>query len=125
MIVDLVQQMVSAHRVSYDLSGPLAATRSGWSCASAVVHPVPIRVSVASGLRALRLDRPVRQFAGLLGLDRVRGGLSLNAVEVFRHPRNDAAKRGEIARRNAFLGRVGNVAGHAEQFVAQTLRLGG
>ena len=68
MIVDLMQQTVSVHRVGYDLSAPLAATRRAGLAPALSFIPVPIRVSVASGLRALRLDRPVRQFAGLLGL---------------------------------------------------------
>ena len=68
MIVDLMQQTVAAHRVSYDLSAPLTATRRAGLAPPLSFIPAPIRVSVAGGLRALRLDRPIRQFAGLLGL---------------------------------------------------------
>jgi predicted phosphodiesterase len=68
MLLDLAQRTVSAHRVSYDLSAPLAAARRAGLAPALSFIPAPVRVSVANGLRSLRLDRPVRQFAGLLGL---------------------------------------------------------
>ena len=68
MIVDLAQRLVSLHRVGYDLSAPLAAARQAGLAPALSFIPAPVRISVAAGLRALRLDRPARQFAGLLGL---------------------------------------------------------
>ena len=68
MIVDLAQRTVSVHRVGYDLSVPFAATRKAGLAPALSFVPVPVRLSVATGFRALRLDRQIRQFAGLLGL---------------------------------------------------------
>ena len=68
MIVDLKERMLSVHRVAYDLSMSLAATRQAGLAPALAFVPAPVRLSLATGLRALRLDRPVRQFAGLLGL---------------------------------------------------------
>ncbi len=68
MIVDLAQRTVSVHRVGYDLVAPLAATRRAGLAPALSFIPMPIRASVATGFRTLRLDRPVRQFTGLLGL---------------------------------------------------------
>jgi predicted phosphodiesterase len=68
MIVDLTQRTVCLQRVGYDLSTPLAATRRAGLAPALSFIPMPIRVSVATGFRTLRLDRPVRQFTGLLGL---------------------------------------------------------
>jgi predicted phosphodiesterase len=68
MMVDLAQRAISVHRVAYDRSRALAATRKAGLAPALSFIPVPVRISVASGVRALRLDRPVRQFAGLLGL---------------------------------------------------------
>lgn len=68
MIVDLTQRTVCVHRVGHDLSTPLAATRRAGLAPALSFIPMPIRTSVATGFRTLRLDRPVRQFTGLLGL---------------------------------------------------------
>ena len=68
MIVDLMEHAVTVHRVGYDVGVPLAATRKAGLAPALSFIPVPVRTSVATGFRALRLDRPVRQFAGLLGL---------------------------------------------------------
>jgi len=68
MIVDLAQRTVTVHRVGYDLSAPLAATRRAGLAPALSFIPMAIRTSVATGFRTLRLDRPVRQFTGLLGL---------------------------------------------------------
>lgn len=65
MIVDLAQRTVSVHRVAYDLSVPLAATRKAGLAPALSFIPIPVRASFATGLRALR---PVRQFAGLFGI---------------------------------------------------------
>lgn len=68
MIVDLAQQVVNLRRVGYDLSAPLAAAqRAGLAPAMSFI-PAPVRSYVAAGLRALRRNRPARQFAGFLGL---------------------------------------------------------
>lgn len=68
MIVDLRERTVSVQRVRYDLSASLAATRRAGLAPALSFVPAPVRLSVATGLRALRLDGPVRQFVGLLGL---------------------------------------------------------
>lgn len=68
MMVDLMERTVTVHRVGYDLAVPLAATRKAGLAPALSFVPHPVRVSVATGMRALRLDRPVRQFGALLGL---------------------------------------------------------
>lgn len=68
MVVDLAQRTLSLHRVEYDESAPLEATRKAGLAPAHSLVPAAVRASVASGLRALRLDRPVRQFAAFLGL---------------------------------------------------------
>jgi predicted phosphodiesterase len=68
MVLDLAQRTLSLHRVAYDESVPLAATRKAGLAPAYSFVPAAVRASVASGLRALRLDRPIRQFAALLGL---------------------------------------------------------
>jgi predicted phosphodiesterase len=68
MVVDLAQRTVSLHRVNYDASAPLAATRKAGLAPAFAFVPAPVRGAFASGLRALRLDRPVRQFAAYFGL---------------------------------------------------------
>lgn len=67
-VLDLAQRAVTLHRVAYDASAPLAATRKAGLTPAFSYVPAGIRASVATGLRALRLDRPVRQFVGLFGL---------------------------------------------------------
>ena len=68
MVVDLAQRSLSLHRVDYDDSMTLSATRKAGLAPAHSVVPAAVRASVASGLRLLRLDRPVRQFAAFLGL---------------------------------------------------------
>jgi len=68
MVVDLAQRTLNLHRVDYDESAPLAATRKAGLAPAYAVVPAAVRASVASGLRAMRLHRPVRQFATFLGL---------------------------------------------------------
>lgn len=68
MIVDLAQQVVNLHRVGYDLSAPLAAAQRAGLTPPMSFIPAPVRIFMTAGLRALRLDRPIRQFAGFLGL---------------------------------------------------------
>jgi predicted phosphodiesterase len=67
-VIDLTERTVSLHRVSYDVSVPLAATRKAGLAPALSFIPLPVRVCLVTALQALRLDRPVRQFAGLLGL---------------------------------------------------------
>lgn len=67
MMVDLAERTISVHRVAYHRSESLGAThRVGLAPALAFI-PIPVRASVMTGLRTLRLRRPVRRFAGLLG----------------------------------------------------------
>jgi predicted phosphodiesterase len=68
MTVDLMERTVSVHRVGYDTSMGLAAAREAGLSPALSFVPAPLRLSVATGFRALRLDRPIRQFAGFLGL---------------------------------------------------------
>src|SRR5580704_17210351 len=51
--------------------------------------------------------------------------LTLDRVEILGPPRNDAAERGEIARRDALFRFVGDGPRDAQQFAAQPLGLGG
>jgi predicted phosphodiesterase len=67
LVLDLARRTVSVHRVGYDLSVPRAATRKAGLAPALSFIPIPVRAAVTAGLLALRLDRPVRQFAGLLG----------------------------------------------------------
>jgi diadenosine tetraphosphatase ApaH/serine/threonine PP2A family protein phosphatase len=68
MVLDLAQRTVTVHRVSYDAAAAWAATRrAGLSPALGFV-PGPLRGVISGGLRALRLDRPMRHLAGYLGL---------------------------------------------------------
>jgi predicted phosphodiesterase len=68
MMADLAQRTLSLYRVAYDESAPLAATRKAGLAPAYTAVPAAVRASVGSGLRALRLDRPVRQFATFFGL---------------------------------------------------------
>ncbi len=67
-VLDLAQRTASVHRVEYDASVPLAATRKAGLAPALSFFPAPVRGAIATGLRALRLDRPVRQVAAYLGL---------------------------------------------------------
>lgn len=68
MVVDLAQRTLNLHRVGYDESAPLAATRKAGLRPAHAFASAAVRAAFASGLRTLRLDRPVRQFAAFLGL---------------------------------------------------------
>jgi diadenosine tetraphosphatase ApaH/serine/threonine PP2A family protein phosphatase len=68
MILDLAARTLRLHRVAYDLSVPFAATRRAGLAPAFAFVPAPIRGAMAGGLRALRLERPVRRFAAYLGL---------------------------------------------------------
>ena len=63
MVLDLAQRTVSVHRVSYDASATLAATREAGLAPAFTFVPAPVRRAIATGLRALRLYEPVRQLA--------------------------------------------------------------
>lgn len=67
-VVDLAQRTASVHRVDYDASVPFAATRKAGLAPALAFFPAPVRGAIASGLRVLRLDRPVRQVVAYLGL---------------------------------------------------------
>jgi len=67
-VVDLAQRTASLHRVAYDAAVPLAATRAAGLAPAFAFVPAPVRGAIAAVLRAIGLDRPIRQFAGLLGL---------------------------------------------------------
>jgi predicted phosphodiesterase len=68
MVLDLSQRTVRLHRVDYDVSVPLAATRQAGLAPVFSFIPAPLRGAIAAALRVFGLDRPVRQVAGLLGL---------------------------------------------------------
>jgi predicted phosphodiesterase len=68
MVLDLAQRTVNLHRVAYDTGVPLAATREAGLAPAFAFVPAPVRGAVAAALRTIGLDRPIRQFAGLLGL---------------------------------------------------------
>ncbi len=68
MIIDLAQRMLSRHFVDYDASVPLTATRMAGLAPVFSFVPASIRGTIAAGLRQVRLDRPVRHVASLLGL---------------------------------------------------------
>jgi predicted phosphodiesterase len=67
MVVDLAQRTVSLHRVEYDAAVPLAATREAGLAPALSFVPAPVRGAVGAALRTIGLDRPIKQFAGLLG----------------------------------------------------------
>jgi predicted phosphodiesterase len=68
MVVDLAQRTLSLHRVDYDESTSLSATRNAGLAPAYSLVPAAVRTSAAAVLRMSRLDRPVRQFASFLGL---------------------------------------------------------
>ena len=68
MIVDLARHTVSRHYVGYDVAAALAATRQAGLAPAWAFVPAPVRDALASGLRAVRLERPVRRFAAYIGL---------------------------------------------------------
>jgi len=68
MVLDLALRTLSLHRTAYDDSTTLAATRKAGLAPAYAIVPAAVRASLASGLHAMRLDRPVRQFATFLGL---------------------------------------------------------
>jgi predicted phosphodiesterase len=78
-----------------------------------------------------RLRRPPQTWTGValwparVGGSITRRRLTFDPIEIFRHPRDNAPERGEIARRDARLGFVGDGPRHRQQFAAQPLCLGG
>jgi predicted phosphodiesterase len=68
MLVDLAQGTVSLHRVDYDASIPLAATREAGLAPTFSFVPAQVRGAIAGALRTIGVDRPIKQFVGLLGL---------------------------------------------------------
>lgn len=68
MIVDLAACTVAVHRVAYDRDATLAATRQAGLAPALSFVSGSLRGAIGGGLRALRLDRPVRDLAAYLGL---------------------------------------------------------
>lgn len=68
MVVDLTARSVTLHRVAYDAAATRAATRRAGLAPAFAFVPAPVRGGIAASLRALRIDRPVRQIAAYLGL---------------------------------------------------------
>lgn len=68
MILDLAQRTVTVHRVTYDAAAAWAATRQAGLAPTLAFFPRPLRGAIAGGLRALHLDRPIRDLAAYLGL---------------------------------------------------------
>ena len=67
MVVDLAQQTIGLHRVDYDASVPFSATREAGLAPAFSFVPAPVRSAISAGLRTIGLDRPAKQFVGLLG----------------------------------------------------------
>ena len=66
MILDLAQGTLELHRAGYDVAAPLAATRQA-GLAPAFAFPLqPAWLSMTTGLRRLRQQRPLKQLAALL-----------------------------------------------------------
>jgi predicted phosphodiesterase len=68
MVLDLAQRTVTVHRVSYNAAAARAAARQAGLAPTLAFVPRPLRGAIAGGLRALRLDRPMRGLATYLGL---------------------------------------------------------
>ena len=68
MVVDLAERAVTVHRVVYDAEATLAATRQAGLAPRLSLISGPLRGAIGGGLRALHLDRPVRDLATYLGL---------------------------------------------------------
>jgi predicted phosphodiesterase len=67
MVLDLAQRSVTLHRVAYDSSVTLAATRKAGLAPAFAFIPAPVRGRIAACSRALRLERPMRQVATYFG----------------------------------------------------------
>jgi predicted phosphodiesterase len=59
MVLDLARRTVHLHRVDYDASVPLAATRAAGLAPAFPFVPASLRGLIAEGLRALRLYEPL------------------------------------------------------------------
>ncbi len=68
MVLDLARRSVTLHRVAYDGAATVTATRKAGLAPVFAFIPAPLRGRIAASLRALHLDRPVRQIAAYLGL---------------------------------------------------------
>ena len=68
IVLDLAQRTATVHRVAYDLAATLTATRQAGLAPALSFVSGPLRGAIRGGLRALRLDRPVRGLAAYLGL---------------------------------------------------------
>jgi len=68
MVLDLEHRTLTLHRVTYDAAAPLAATRKAGLAPAFASVPAPLRGALAAALHTVGLDRPIKRFAGLLGL---------------------------------------------------------
>ena len=68
MMVNLAERAVAVHHVAYDREAALAATRQAGLAPALSFVSGPLRGAIGGGLRALHLDRPVRDLAAYLGL---------------------------------------------------------
>jgi predicted phosphodiesterase len=68
MVLDLARRSVALHRVAYDSAATITATRKAGLAPAFAFIPAPLRGRIGASLRALHLDRPVRQIAAYLGL---------------------------------------------------------
>lgn len=68
MVLDLVQRTVTVHCVTYDAAAAWTATRQAGLAPTLGFVPRSLRGALGGGLRALRLDRPIRDLATYLGL---------------------------------------------------------
>ena len=66
MMLDLAHGTLELHRVPYDISVPLAATRQEGLVPPFAFSLQPAWLSMATGLRRLRQQRPLKQLAALL-----------------------------------------------------------
>lgn len=68
MVLDLARPSVTMPRVAYDSAATIAATRKAGLAPAFAFIPAPVRGRIGASLRALNLDRPIRQVAAYLGL---------------------------------------------------------
>jgi len=68
MMVDFAARTVAVHRVADDREAALAATRQAGLAPALAFVSGPPRGAIGGGLRALHLDRPIRDLAAYLGL---------------------------------------------------------
>lgn len=68
IVLDLAQRTAVTHRVAYDRGATLVTARQAGLAPTLSFVSGPLRGAIGGGLRALRLERPIRELAAYLGL---------------------------------------------------------